>query len=239
MLTSPAAVARRTAFLEQLREEENEKQRLSRLATYDTLQLKATWVRRRRVWLGVSGLYNSARQPLFDPTAPEKGYKRTAYDQYGEGKLSLNSLWMYRRSKIYASGSVGLSGMLDLKKDDQKTYQSVIWQPYGADSVQVVRQSQAYPSFPAEVTFRTVQLQYALYYRNAVGIDLTYKGQFAQNYSDRNAATFGIFFPFATGDTNLLVMPQAKWSDARASRQWTFGFNISVSIPGFVTKDKK
>ena len=205
------------------------------LATYDTIQLKAPWVRRRLVWATLKASYNNSKQPLFDQSKPDKAYKGTFNDEYGDYQVSLNGLIIRAKSKNYGAIGVGLSNMLDFKKQDLKTYQVLSWQKTGTDSVQIVKQSQAYPTRPKEVTYKTVQLQFATYWTKTVGIDIAYRGKFAKQYTDKNAASFGVFFPIQAGETTLLFMPQVKWSDEQ-STPWSFGFNLSASIPGFVTK---
>ncbi|QJX48659.1 hypothetical protein HMJ29_17735 [Hymenobacter taeanensis] len=208
------------------------------LALYDTVQAKSTWSHRYRNWFSLKASYNNAKQPLFDPTLPDKAYKRTYDDEYGEFQVAFNHLAIHTKSKNYVSAGVGISNKLDFIKDNQRTYQVTTQQPNGTGFIEVVKQSTAYPELPKEVTVKTVQLQAATYWTKTIGVDLSYKGKFAKDYTDKNEAYLGVFFPINAGESTLLFMPQLKWADVKEPKPWSFGFNLSASLPGFVTKDK-
>jgi len=235
LVDSASSVRRRTHLIHYLRLE-NEKKRQNALAVYDTLQLKASWVWRHRAWLSFTGLYNNATQPKFDPSLRADVYKKTGRDEYFEGRAAYNDLLIYSWGKMYGSAALGVDNKRVFDKGKLRTYQISTPEYVGSDTVQVIKQSQAYPEFPLKRTFTTIQLQYSVYWTKKVGLDVTWQGHHAGQYRDWHEASFGIFVPISSGESTLLFMPQAKWTSYPGKEDWTFGFNLSASIPGFVTK---
>ncbi|TGE04788.1 hypothetical protein [Hymenobacter fodinae] len=62
------------------------------LAVYDTIQAKPIWSHCYRTWFSLKASYNNAKQPLFDPTLPDKAYKRTYDYEVGEFQIAINHL---------------------------------------------------------------------------------------------------------------------------------------------------
>jgi len=125
------------------------------------------------------------------------------------------------------------------EKSDRRIYQATTYPVESADSVRVVKQKEAYPRIPYKPTFKIWQLQYSLYSTTLhLGMDVTARGQHAHEQAARHEFALGVFIPIQTGETTLLFMLQVRWTNADQSRSFTFGFSLSASIPGFVTKDK-
>lgn len=215
----------------------NQAIREKRLDFYDSLQVAAPSSKRRRIWLSVSGLSNVASQPVFDIHQPKDGYKRDFHDYYFDGLVSYNSLKIRPWLKRYFSFGVGLNTMRPFDKKDRITYLATSPTSTGFDSVQVIKQTELYPVIPANAKFTVIQAQYSLYFNKLFfGLDFTAKGKYDKDYQ-RNSLTLGIFAPIQAGETTLQFMPQLRWDDSD-DHPFSFGFNLSASIPGFVTKSK-
>ncbi|TGE04787.1 hypothetical protein [Hymenobacter fodinae] len=109
----------------------------------------------------------------------------------------------------------GISNPLDFIRVNQRTYQVTTQQHNCTGFIEVVKQSTAQPELLNEVAIKTVQLQAATYWTKTIGIDLSYKLKFAKDYTDKNKAYLGIFFPINARKSMLLFMPQLKWTDVK------------------------
>lgn len=216
-----------------------EQVRQARLLRYDSLMMAAPFGYRRLLWGSLTGLYNSVKQPILDSTANQTAYASSVHDPYYTFQAALNFIHIGTRT-FYASLGLGINNMRVFKKEDLVTYQTTSWQHTGSDSVQVIKQNQLYPKLPDKIVYRTWQTQVVVAWPQlaGLGLEVTGRGQYGAHQPDRYAATLGIFFPLKAADTTLLFMPQAKWASESAPTRWTFGFNLTASIPGFVKAPK-
>lgn len=213
--------------------------RQKRLKVYDSLQVAAPSSYRFRQWISLNGLSNVATQSVFAPTRSQDDYTREFHDYYFDGLAAYNGLWIRPWIKHYVSGGIGLNSMRLFEKKNRRTYVVSTSDYTGLDSVRVIKQSELYPTIPGENTFLVVQAQYSAYFTTLrFGVDLTGKSQYASGKDWRHRFTLGVFAPIQAGETTLLFMPQLRWATADEPHPFSFGFNLSASIPGFVTKDK-
>lgn len=230
--TSPSV----TSWLSELQTEHNKLEREKRLKHYDSLQLATPWSGRLLVWGSLSALGNRSKQPLYDAALPLKGYKGDYFDNFFEGQLAFNGLYLHQWGKQYFSIGSGTTNKRNFAKKDLRTYQYVT-SPPGSPSVTVV-QAEAYPTKADNPLVRNVQLQYSIYWqKHNIGLDGTFRAQWSKGeYESRQMYTLGVFYTAQAGGSTLLLMPQARWNTIDTPDEFSLGISLAASIPGFITK---
>ena len=196
-------------------------------------QAKAKWTRRGLLWVNLKAVINNEQQPIYDGQALL--LMRKEHFNFVDVRTSLNGAVITKKTRHFGALGVGFTNQRTFDTDDQVTYQrSTTAQPPGSAPVTVIETAKFYPNPPPRPAFGVLDAQYTFFWQKArVGFDGSYKYKLGFNATDQNAATLGVFVPVLVGESAINFMLQTKWS---STTNWTIGFNLAASLPGFLTK---
>lgn len=161
---------------------------------------------------------------------------RNVSNKYLDASFSYNSLRMSSRGyRWYFSGATTLNTRRRYKEVDQITRQALSTVIISGDTAKILVEKKAFAAAKPQPYVFGFKVQSSLYLEKVkIGADATLQWQDSNTADHTWAATASIFFPVSAGDATVILMPQAKWTQ---QEKWVIGFNVSASLPCFLTKD--
>ncbi|MBO0356832.1 hypothetical protein J0X19_02645 [Hymenobacter sp. BT186] len=203
----------------------------------DSIQLKdVEWKQRALVWTSGKILFNNEKQPIYQ--ASETSLMKEKRFPFVDMRLGLNKGWIRRKTRYFGAVGIGYNNQRTFNPKRQVTYQRVLPQQLDPSTppVNTVAESKFYPTEPAELHRAVGDAQYSFFWnRWRLGFDATYRIRQDVRFDARtdHRATFGLFVPALVGESAINFMLQGKWDN---DEKWRLGFNVSASLPGFLTK---
>ncbi|MGC4038710.1 MAG: hypothetical protein QM764_22290 [Chitinophagaceae bacterium] len=215
------------------------------LTVMDSLQHAAKWSAFGNTWWSGSIKFNQKTQPLFNPSLVDKNYTDNYNDYFVTLSLSYNYMktLVDRGITVYFAPTISFGNARNFIADSLLSLQAQENFPVSAtDSLKVINATSFYRAKAGRLAQFGVELPLIVYFPSAsTGIDIAAGMKFS-NHIDSVYARFGIYIPISTGkDDVVTVEPLLRFSNLNKSGQvffkdiLSFGFNVSVSIPKFVS----
>ncbi len=207
--------------------------------TLNKLQLATSYKMMFLNWLTLGANFNNDRYPMLDTSA--SSLTRNYHDNYLTADLAYNMLWKTPNHAIYLFPKLSFSRARDFASEPLKT----LYLPQGTQTVHNVP-STAYKTVAyygqkaPRASSLSAEIPFMIYFpKSKFGLDLALTHQLIpfENFGGR----IGVYLPIAAGEQTLTIEPLIKFknlddrSKSFKDEQLYFGFNLSISIPDFLT----
>jgi hypothetical protein len=204
----------------------------------DSIQLaKMRWKHRQLRWLSFKALANTDEQPIYDPA--ELMLMSKQHFAFADIRMALNNAHIWQQVRFFHSEGIGFNNQRVFDPDDLLTYQHTTTKNTGPTNTPtaITEESKFYAQAPGLPAYLVLDGQASVFWTKIkVGLDGTVKHKWGGEARKETATTLGVFVPVLAGESAINFMLQTKWSNLT---QWTIGFNLAASIPGFLTSAKK
>ncbi|MES1181854.1 MAG: hypothetical protein ABUL44_03575, partial [Flavobacterium sp.] len=216
------------------------------IAQTDNLQY-STPVKKPLIWLAGGVLYNNAAQSILDLNA--KSLTKTFYNEYITAKISGNLLWVYPSGRrFYISLNGNFSNTRNFKDKNKKTvnFQSPVMLG-NSQGLKLDSSISYFDKVAGRLNTVYFELPMTWYWpKSNWGIDVAIRAGINDPKDNNAGARVGIYVPVGKKDANvILIEPLFKVDNLFSSSKndffkdnFSFGFNLSVSLPSFLKQLK-
>lgn len=215
------------------------------LTVLDSLQRAAPWTRFRYNWLSGSLKLNQKNHPLLDPMANVNLYTRDFHDVFFSASVSYNFMFSDLLKKVihYVSPTLNFDDERGFVDDSLLNLQVQHPLTVNSDTLYAVKSTSFYRQKANRKNNFGLEVPYVFYYpKTGFGLDLAVGTKFS-NKLDNLYARFGFYIPITVDkDNTVTIEPIVRLNKLNKSSlsflkdQLSFGFNISVTIPKFLTQ---
>jgi len=182
---------------------------------------------------------------MFDPSAGEEQlYRRDVKDVFASGQLSFNYLKVDERNKLnmWVSPSIKFSNKRDFKEDSLlKIQKNSDFTVDGKTYKMIDKEVSFYRSSADRLKSLVIEVPFVFYFPKVkYGLEVSPSVQASPKW-DKLGVRLGIYIPVGTNDEIITIEPLINLSNLNRRHltffkdQFSFGFNVSVAIPKFMS----
>ncbi|OOQ57714.1 hypothetical protein [Mucilaginibacter pedocola] len=199
-------------------------------------------------WFNFSAKINTTKYPIYDSTAHDSKFVRNFDDNYWSGSASFNVLWARPKANWYFSPTIKISNNHDFKAADLITANILTKTVITNGKTINEYDPTSYYAQKAKRKFAVnAELPLVLFYPNnnfPFGFDLAINADLQPNWANLGAR-FGFYLTLPGTKDNVVIEPIIRFSKLEQGDlvflkdQFAFGFNLTVTLPTFLTGKKK
>lgn len=215
------------------------------LDSLNKVQLNATYSKMNLIWYSFSGKINNSKYPIYDASASKNLYTSTLNDYFISFSASLNLLWVHPHVNFWFYPTIKYQNNRDFK-DNDLLYLDV---PKGTKTIngQTVsdyKQTSYYNNIASRLNDVNLEIPLVIYFpKKQFGLDMAVNADVQPTWKNVGGR-LGFYIPIPAAKQNITVEPLIRINKLEQSGvsftkdQLSFGFNLTISLPGYVTGKK-